>query len=462
MNHAVCKKERLTVEQNKVLVLPINRRMLIKGPAGSGKSTVAAYRALSCAQNPELGETAPKVLVLAYNRGLVDHFLERMIHSHPDSDSVDVMDLHQLAHSIAPVKMNRGDEDRVLMSVLKELTPMLDGLKTNPAFATGDDYRTRKFYLDEFGWMFGEMFEKESDYLEAQRTGRGPRAALAGRRYMIRRKEDRPFIWRAFRLFEKRCREQGIETFDMSVKDAYVKASKLTGTYRFLVIDEAQDFPPLWMKLALTQVNLDDPRTGLTLVASDRQQIYGRDSSWAHRLGMKTERHALHGNFRNPEDIQWLAEAFYKTLNDAEDDEPSGAEAKAFAEKHAVWVHGRDLAAVNRYVRDRFGKTAGTVVLTPTTKAVPEFDGLPATTWRKFKGGEAETVILHGLSEWNLPGDSIFEEDKDLFRKNGKLFYTMLTRARRQLVLVSEDGRESSFLKTLMEVADGRIEEVRV
>lgn len=464
MKHAVCKKEQLTVEQNKVLVIPANRRMLIKGPAGSGKSTVAAFRALSCAQNPELGEDAPKVLVLTYNRELSDDFLGPMIHSHPGGGSVEVMDLHQLAYSLAKVEFPSYDAvNALLASTIRELAPAAEGLGTNPALTAWDDKQTRRFFDDEFSWMYGEMFEKEEEYLEAERRGRGSRAELCRRRYVIRRKEDRPFIWRAFRLFEERCRERGIRTFDLSVKDAYARASGERGQYRFLVIDEAQDFPPLWMKLALSQVDLDDPRTGLTLVASDRQQIYGRDASWQHRLGMKIERHALHGNHRNPEDIQWLAEEFYKTLDDKEDDETSGAEAKAFDEKHVMWVHGPDEAAVAAWLGERFRGRGGTMLLTPSAGRVPDsLSDLPRTTWRKFKGGEAETVIVYDLCEWKLRGYAIREEDRDLFQKNGKLFYTMLTRARKQLVLASVDGSETSFLQRLMAVANGQVEEVCV
>ncbi|MEG1933971.1 MAG: UvrD-helicase domain-containing protein [Kiritimatiellia bacterium] len=469
---------KLNGDQMRIYDIPLSKRILIKGPAGSGKTTVAAYRAIWAACNHDFGEN-PNILILAYNKNLVDNFLLPIISKRKEAEaSITVKTLHAYANRVKP--LNCGErvnfrEVEILERTITSLETYCKELNVNVAFANGKSREVRSFYEAEFEWMTGQLIDSFEKYYSCERTGRGARANL-DRAYQIFKDKERKVIWRAFETYWNECKKEGIVDFNMSLRGAYDELSANPQyCYTHVIIDEAQDFSPLMMNIALSQIDLSPSRNGvdapngITLVASDRQQIYGRETSWKQRMSGKVgplSYHNLTKNYRNPEDIKMLAEKFYATLKDGADDESCQNVQTSVPIKNILWVKGADESIVQAYLKRHYADDKNAVLLWQTRgKELSWWDKERSVKWRKFKGGEADTVIVYGLTEFYLPGSKGFkEQEADQYMQNAKLFYTLITRARKRLVLVSwEDERDkpSYFLCTLDSLSGNQIQKER-
>lgn len=464
----------LTPSQAFVYNLSMGARVLIKGPAGSGKTTVAIARAIHCACFPDLlSDPDGKILILAYNRELVDHALNPEIEHHANTisrEKLKVLGLHQYANQFARVQ-SPDQEARLLYKAVTDQHPKPTlNSEVNEAFLTAfsppSSSKTVTFYRDEINWIIDEMIQTKEEYLTCERTGRGAHAILDTGRPIVRKEIERPLIWDVYTRFIELCEENNVVTYGLSVQKALPIAQKMGPVYTHVIIDEAQDFSPLWFRLALSQIDLTNPMCGITIIASDRQQIYRKNASWKKRLGLDGVRLIrLMGNHRNPQDIAWLAESFYRSIDDPNDDEqvPSYPQPKDI--KNIQWIHGPNLEKIIQHLETSFGKTDLTI-LAPDRKTMATLPSNIAkwhsATWRIFKGSEAGTVILFNLSNEKLRGFEIQESDPEQFLSNVKLLYTMITRAKERLVLVTQDGLESSLLNKLLEIGNAHIEEVIV
>ena len=86
------KKQRECVEYNP------NQHLLVRGIAGSGKSTVLIERARHLVRLRTLGGTGPSVLVLAFSRPLSNYMTQ--LGQKTGTDSIDIRTFHSMAWSI--------------------------------------------------------------------------------------------------------------------------------------------------------------------------------------------------------------------------------------------------------------------------------------------------------------------------------------------------------------------------
>lgn len=468
----------LTAEQRKIYDLEPRERVLLKGAAGSGKTTVAIHRALFCAQKGDLFENAtPRVLVLTYNRNLVDDFIKPMILEETARQELKIVckSLDAYARSLCKELLDKGfinsigigQENKVYelqREMLKEVLSTLKGacgaLGVNPVFVAAEDATVAQFLKDEFEWISGNCIAEENDYLTCERRGRGARAFLNGKWYQIRKEAERKRIWKAYESYYKNLGSKHLQTWDQ-IRLVAAKYANRAHIYTHVVIDEAQDFTPLMMKIALLQIDLSNPNNGVTLVASDRQQIYRRDNSWKSRLEKRFQPlpsiYRLKGNHRNPADIQLFAETFYtRALQgfDEQDDEQSTPPQAMTKMDNIVWIHGNTEQQVKAYLQTHYANAADLTLLLYSEKRAPSKAWCEiwkkTETWRKSKGTENDTIIVYGLTEERfLPGDTIKETDPDCYKANCRLLYVLMTRARKQLILTSWAPHSSLLLKAI-------------
>ena len=119
-----------------------------------------------------------------------------------------------------------------------------------------DDY-----LLDEFAWVIaGQDCRALDDYLAAARAGRGIPFPAA----------TRTAVWSLFEAWHDQLLGQGVYTWGYLLQDALeqVRGGAFTRRWDYILVDEAQDLPPVALALCL---ELCEQPSGLFLTADANQ-----------------------------------------------------------------------------------------------------------------------------------------------------------------------------------------------
>jgi superfamily I DNA/RNA helicase len=238
--------------------------------------------------------------------------------------------------------------------------------------------------------------------------------------------------------------------------------------YDIILVDEAQFFAPIWIRLIKKAFNL---RNGhLFLVADPTQGFLGRGTSWKS-LGLEARGHIhnLRRSYRTTREIMQFATLLYRLrLTDEKDDDilipdllnmPSGAfpqiiplaspqdettrvaneveslVKQGFPKKHLLLLHSDGWGVKNlvQAIDDRLGKNAA---FDPKDNYPGDY--VRVTTINAGAGLESHIVFLVGLRLLFEEEQSLRlsdEEREGLIRDNTRKLYMAATRAGQRLVL---------------------------
>lgn len=277
---------------------------LIRGAAGSGKTTTALLRLkflvrLWRERAKELGSFEPvRVLVLTFNRslrGYIENLVDQQIPLGADV-SLEVETFGGWAINLvnAPV-MKKKDEERKLLSLAREA----GGFSWEPRFLVG-----------EIDYLLGRLLPARlDDYLTIERAGRGqaPRVERATRKRLIEQ-VVRPYIaWKE---------KEGLRDWnDLAVTLAL---EQLGPSYNVVVVDEAQDFSANQVR-AIVRHLADDHVT--TFIRDTAQRIYPNSFVWRD-VGIAippTQNKKLNINYRNTKQIAAFARPLLDGVEPGED-----------------------------------------------------------------------------------------------------------------------------------------------
>jgi DNA helicase IV len=236
---------------------------LIRGAAGSGKTTTALLRLkflvrLWRERAKELGASEPvRVLVLTFNRslrGYIESLVDQQVPLGADV-SLEVETFGGWAINLvnAPV-MDIKDQEQKILSLAKE--------------AGGFPWEQR-FLCGEIDYLLGRLLPADLDrYLTLERTGRGqaPRVERATRKRLME-EVVRPYIaWKE---------KEGLRDWnDLAVTLAL---EQLGPSYNVVVVDEAQDFSANQVR-AIVRHLAEDHVT--TFIRDTAQRIYPNSFLW--------------------------------------------------------------------------------------------------------------------------------------------------------------------------------------
>ncbi|BDU74162.1 UvrD-helicase domain-containing protein [Mesoterricola silvestris] len=445
--------------------------LLIRGQAGSGKTTVLLERAQA------LLRTYPRatVLVLAFNEALSSR-ARRTLGAAVAEGRLEVRTLHDWAKTLARhegVQFPPGfwadstTRERFLGNILKRPSMNIQGTRL--------EAWTVSQWSDEVEWLIGQDIQSLEDYLDTPRRGRG-RSGGPGR-------EDRAKVWAVFEQYRKELSAKGkhdlhdILGLIRKASEQSQKPQPQKASFDFVLVDEVQDLDLAWLKAVASIA-----RVGTTFSGDFAQRIYRRHFTWkAAGIELPPARSRfLAGTHRNPRAIVALAQKVLgeadpsadtgfespspdAMLDDGQDhvyfiQHPQVREARKRALLHAVdcWKGGRDvvIAVPFRRIADESIKVLGEL----GTKAgflqrrdLADRDGavLPLTTFHQMKGLECEDLVLLGMEDDLFPGWFLSDlqgaelEDKQAELRN--LLYMIVTRPRRSLTL-SMGGKVCRFL----------------
>lgn len=273
---------------------------LIRGAAGSGKTTVALLRLRQlCASRSSRQvrlnlDTPVKVLVLTFNRTLRGYVEHLTMDECPDNVHINIATFSRWARNLCGPNLDIDDEadDRIVRLLQKS------GFKTNVGY-----------FVDEVKYILGRFAPDErSGYLEAIRSGRG-RAPVVTRQ--TRRKLLDDVIPR---YEEEKSRIGKVDWNDIALEA--IRANKQH--YDVVVVDETQDFSANQIRAVISHLKEDHTTT---FIIDAVQRIYPQGFRWKEvGIEFRPETvYTLRRNYRNTVEIARFATPLVRNLPMDED-----------------------------------------------------------------------------------------------------------------------------------------------
>lgn len=332
-------------------------------------------------------------------------------------------------------------------------------------------------FQSEVDWMKDQIPLSREEYLAVDRRGRG--FGLSA--------EQRQRVFDASQAYQLVLEKRG--ALDWGDVPRLLWQSSENGQVEFpeydiILVDEAQFFAPLWMRLIQKLLN---PHNGhLFLVADPTQGFLGRGASWrSFGLEARGHTHNLRRSYRTTREIMQFATLLYRLRLTEEKDEdilvpdllnmPNGAfpqiitltspqdeiarvanevtslVKQGFPKKHLLLLHSDGWGVKNliQAIDDQLGKNAA---LDPKDNYPGDY--VRVTTINAGAGLESPIVFLVGLRLLFEEEQSLRlsdEEREGLIRDNTRKLYMAVTRAGQRLVL-TYSGELPEVLKSALEM----------
>lgn len=467
---------RLDEEQKGLTNWALTGPTMIRGGAGTGKSTVAMYRLKAVLERAGTTGTE-RVLFTTYTRALLgasEQLLQQLL-TREQMKRVRVASCDQVARDIVAAgrKIGRIESDvearQRLATIRRTFEPKADSAFEARVRARALARLSDSYLLEEFDWVIsGRGLRSITEYLEAPRPGRG--VAFPARLRIA--------VWGLFEAFrDSRHDERFAELRDEALD--IVRQPGWTGHWDFVFVDEAQDLSP--SALALMAEVCRSPQ-GLFFAADSKQSLYSRNYTWssAHpRLQFQGRTATLTRNYRSTREIGAAAFGLVRG------EEGAPAEPPASVHDGPLPVLLRGIAPeeqgtwVARFVKQMTAhlhlQESAAAVLVPSSHIGESIarhldaEGVPAQffpgrdldlraqcvkvlTMHSAKGLEFPVVVVAGFEEGTYPLLENFEDHslyEERMSQERRLLYVALTRAMRGLMVVVPKGCRHQALMEL-------------
>lgn len=477
------KKITLTGEQKKVLFLPPTNPIQIKGGAGSGKTTVALYRAKHLLETQTNLFKEAKIIIFTYNKTLSAYLeaIKSYINGGYQKDSdeinpktpeglnVQIINFHSWAYRFIGIQydqtLTQKDQIKIIESIINNFSSRTSNILNKSA----------AFFQEEISWMKGKLFKNKSEYLEAARIGRGTSDRVT--------KTDKEVIWDIYQKYNQELRDREKVDFDDYAVLALRKIENdpaFVPPYTHIIIDEAQDLNKAQI---LVISKLVDPETNsLSIIADAAQRIFKSGFSWSE-VGINVRGGRTFEFKKNYRNTAYIAKAALSLLDKEIDkseftntetalkdgEKPKIAYYSNFAEQlsylakkltdlktdnniqNTVLLH-RTRTGVSK-IKDYLDNNGFSSELIKSSQPVNYGnDNIKICTMSSIKGLEFNNVFILDLNDDIIPYPPGFIEANDEFHisTERRLLYTCMTRARNRLFLFSSDkDNPSRYLKEI-------------
>jgi len=451
-----------TPEQLKILSRTSPGAEIIRGAAGSGKTTTALLRLKSLigfftSRRRREGDSSPvKILVLTYNRTLRGYIEE----------------LTRLqAASFQGIDLEVETFSRWAIRSLGRPT-MVDDNGQAKIHSLGTHLGLPfKFLLDEVDYVLGRFLPADMDrYLSVQRDGRGasPRMERTQRQALLDSVIRPYFAWKASR-----------GESDWNDLAVMLTQKQVTHPYDIIIVDETQDFSANQIRAIINQVKRIH---SITFVMDSAQRIYARGFTWREAgLTIRPEQiRRLSRNYRNTIEIARLAGSIIRGVPLDDDGTMPDFTASTTHGRVPIILRGRfgkQVEYVVNYIKAEvdlsnesvailhplgggwFQETRGQLIaaglpfveITRASEWPQGPENIALSTLHSAKGLEFDHVVIIGLNaEVMTHGD---EEDDDQLLTLRKLLAMGIGRARLSVILGYKPGEESHLIEYLDEAA---------
>lgn len=454
---------KFTDEQQAIINLDPSQHLLIRGQAGSGKTTVLAARAGKIISALEKGS----LLFLTYNTALSAYVKKSFVQAGMKGD-IDIKTFHEWCRDASRLlgsefvgwvdSKNRSEQLHYFIGAAQK------EMGDHRLYQHETNSKLMSWWGDEIAWLFGQYITRLDEYLSVDRKGRGSNVRVL--------QEDKPYIWCVYELYLEWLEETRQEDYDnpagLMLKTLTERGSYLCESLRYdhVLIDEVQDFDKSWLMAAVKI-----PRVSLSLAGDMAQKIYRRSFTWTS-VGIQVQggrSRRLSTNHRTTKQIMDVASYLLlgnETVQSAEYTELVGPKKngpkvkkiigdnpKASYENGYQWiaesykrVRATSVAVVLPFSKQLYpAKTSlekyGLTVKNAKGAALGNLSGgAVVTTYHQLKGLEFDHVVIMGLHDSQYPGrilDSIPEEDQaEEIQLMKRVLYVAMTRAKQSVTLI--------------------------
>lgn len=469
----------LVGEQKRVLFLQVTEPIQIKGVAGSGKTTVALYRAKHLLDTQSNLFQEAKVAIFTYNKTLVKYINAITPHisggyqaesdeikpTNPKGINVFVTSFHKWAYHFIEqngIQLSKIVEGR---RIFKTISGMV---QNNIVSAIKAKYSTQNianktvdFFVEEISWMKGKSFQSKDEYLEAKRAGRGTNDRVT--------KIDKETIWNVYTDYNNYLKSNDQVDFDdyaLLCLKIISSNPNLQKPFSHIIVDEAQDLNKAQI-LVISQIVSDETKS-ISIIADAAQRIYKSGFTWGEvGLNVRGRTIEFKTNYRNTIPIAKAAVSLLSKETENEDF-TEVKQARRGGEKPTVgyFLNWNDqcsflLKQLTKLKLD--GHINSTVILHRSHSGIRniksfleennfevqellkaddidfESDSIKVCTLSSVKGLEFENVFIIDLNDDVIPYPPGFNDAEDEFHisTERRLLYTSMTRARERLYLLS-------------------------
>ena len=463
--------------QRQIVETNFNGPARIKGGAGTGKTVVALHRTRYLAKTLTTSP-AEKILVLSFTRGLaavVRELLQRLCNDE-EYRRIEVKTLHQwcawyLHHRCydSPDKAEDNQISNILDTAIQH---------TRLEFPESKVFTlSRDFIEDEIRYVIkGRAVISLDEYLQLKRTGRGTPLGA----------EERQVIFRIYSRYQ-----QGLGTRcdwdDFILKSLrHIEKGAHPGSYVAVIVDEVQDFTEAGMRL-IGHIAGDGPNK-LLLIGDGQQKIYKGGFALKNvGISIVGRSRILRYNYRNTKEILQAAYSMVRNVgfDDLEDEEDITPASPEFPQrsgpkpvlKHDFATKADELRWVASQIKDRVRVPGDIGILYMSSKqygnmvdSVLTAQGFQVTelrrdnanglfeentikrcTFHSAKGMEFKVVFLVGVTDGTIPTNPELPNEalEDAARRERRLLFVAMTRARDRLYISSSEGQPSRFLSDI-------------
>lgn len=467
----------LSVDQIRIVNNKIKGHSVIKGVAGSGKTTVALFK-LAVLQKEELKNE--KVLVVTYNSTLKD-YMQYLCHEYGvvlNNNKVHIRTIDSIIYSLCkkePYNIIKPAEQRELMQLAMQKVRQ----HYNNSVIQNENVQ---FILEEVDWIQSCRYLTKEKYMSVDRLGRNSIGENHVR--LAKQSENRAAIFDVFLEYEQLLEKKNLTDYKTNAIRALSKIKKgeiKPEKYSYIIVDESQDLSRVQLELIRELYNESDI-SSITFISDVAQSIYSQ--SWLSKQSFKSIGFDMSGKsnilFKNYRTTKQIALAAYSLINNDKElkssvdyVEPESLERNGYKpvyrhfedqEKEFFYITTeikkcikqfelKDIVVVAResnYLKELkiyFLNHGVDAVLFKDLKSDNEnsfcVDKVKLFTLHSIKGLEASVVFIVGINDGILP----FSQDKlDVERK---LLYVGMTRGKELLYLTSSK-KESVYIHEIL------------
>lgn len=273
--------------QKEVLALPTEGHYVVLGTAGSGKSTMAIYRALFLS---ELNNKS-KVLLVTFNKTLVKYLDEV---SKSSLNNIDIVNYHKFARGYLN-SVGKMGKNSIINSDLKRfyITKSIENVKESKRFSLLLFRESVDFYIEEIGTIQKTGINTLQEYVNWNSS-----AVTLAEKNLI------------FAIYDEyyNLRKGTNYKYDFEDIANYVlkelTRDKRERMYKHIIIDEGQDLSPVMLK---SLIEAADSKGSVTYFGDVAQKIYQGDFTWRHGGLKNVKIWVFEQNYRNTIEIANLA-----------------------------------------------------------------------------------------------------------------------------------------------------------
>lgn len=479
-------------EQKRVLFLQVTDPIQIKGVAGSGKTTVALYRAKHLLDTQSNLFQEAKVAIFTYNKTLVKYInaITPQISGGYQADSEEIKPTKPKGINVFVTSFHKWAYHFIEQNGIQLSTKTIDGrrifktisgaVQNNIIAVIKSKYssqniasKTVDFFAEEISWMKGKAFESKEEYFEAKRAGRGTNDRVT--------KIDKETIWNIYTDYNNQLKANDQVDFDdyaLLCLKVISSNPSLQKPFTHIIVDEAQDLSKAQI-LVISQIVSDETKS-ISIIADAAQRIYKSGFTWGEvglnfRGGRTIE---FKKNYRNTVQIVKAALSLLEKEDDKSDfttvETARKGEDKPIVGYFSNWNEQCAFLLKQLNKLKAGGHINSTVILHRSHSGIRnvkdflesnnfevqellktddidfESDSIKLCTLSSVKGLEFENVFIIDLNDDVIPYPPGFNDAEDEFHisTERRLLYTSMTRARERLFLVSS-GTPTRYLSEI-------------